>query len=324
MDPEAVKRAETRRYGVKVYTVRELLTDAAERATSPEAEAGLTTGLWDLDDASGGIRRQFVWVFGADTSWGKTSWLVAVADENLQRGKRVLIVSSEDPPRLYGDRLMARRASVGAKRLRDRKLWPQEIEAVDRVAKQARPDPVYINAVSMPAEEVAEKVRRIVRDERIDLVAFDYLQSFTSSTKHQDRRNEIRMIAKAFSAAVKDSDAAGIIFSQITVDVSKKHPDKHSIRESRDVSNAAEVIVLGYEPTEHIADKNGDTKINAGTKAIWVDKIKDGPKGFAVATNWDSTSACFRPTVRPTSEQPPSEYDHLTDFSDNYSERVAP
>src|SRR5690606_40381223 len=59
-----------------------------------------------------------IWVFGADTSWGKSSLFVSVADENLRRGKRILIVSAEDPPSLYGDRLLSRRAQVRSKERR--------------------------------------------------------------------------------------------------------------------------------------------------------------------------------------------------------------
>lgn len=293
IDPAAVKKAETKRYGVKLFTVRELLEGSRDRALSEKPVTGCTTGNYELDDVTGGIRPGHVWVVGADTSWGKSSFIVAVTDKNLELGKRVLIVSSEDPPSMYGDRLMARRAKVPAKALRDRRLNDEEQEQVRRVVRRAKPDPVYINAVAMPAEDVAAKVQAIIKAETIDLVAFDYLQEFVSKARHQDRRNEVRSVAKILRSAVKESGAAGIILSQITVDASKDHPDKHSIRESRDVSNAAEVILLGFEPKKAISDKDGNTKIFEGEEAIWVDKVKDGPKGFAVRMAWEGSTASF-------------------------------
>ena len=110
----------------RVHTVRDLLTGARKRVSEMSKEDICTTGHYKLDKITGGIRKGFCWLFGADTSFGKSSWLISVADENILDDKRVMIVSSEDTEEIYGDRLMIRRAQVDAMRFRDRKLDPAE------------------------------------------------------------------------------------------------------------------------------------------------------------------------------------------------------
>ena len=89
----------------RILTVRDLLIESRERACSAESRKrdNCVTGVQELERAAGGIRPGFVWVVGGDTNTGKSTWLVHVADENLKRGKRVLIVSVEDAPSLYGN-----------------------------------------------------------------------------------------------------------------------------------------------------------------------------------------------------------------------------
>ncbi len=276
----------------KVLTVKELLESAADRALGRKPREFCTTGVQRLDDATGGLRPGHVWVFGADTNWGKSSYLVMLADVNMKNGKRVLIVSSEDDHSMYGDRLMVRRARVGAKRFRDRELTPEEMTRVTKVLSEARPDPVFLDARGKSAELVAKEVKWAIAQHNIDLVAYDYLQEFRAVKRYQDRRNEVSEVAAMLREAVKTSGKTGIIFSQITVSADKRYPDKHSIRESRDVSNAAEVIALGFTPAESLMRPDGSVAVEAGKKAILIDKAKDGIKG-AVQLMWSEEMAAF-------------------------------
>ena len=135
----------------------------------------------------------------------------------------------------------------------------------------------------------------------IDLVAWDYLQEFRTKERHQDERVKYREIAAQMRNVTKGANIAGLILSQITVSETKKTPDKHSIRECRDVSNAAEVVVLGFTPEADIKDSDQKVLVAAGRKCIKVDKAKDGQKRN-VEMEWDHDSACFNATERPRSE----------------------
>lgn len=76
-------------------------------------------------------------------------------------------------------------------------------------------------------------------------------------------------------------------------------PNRHNIRECRDIANAAEVILIAFEPEKDILDANGEVAVHAGTKCVHVDKVKNGPKGAKVPLEWDATSACFNAVKDP-------------------------
>ncbi len=131
-------------------------------------------------------------------------------------------------------------------------------------------------------------------------MAYDYLQAFDSDKRHEDRRNQVSYVARTLTNVVKLANVSGIIFSQITVQEGKSHPDKHSIRESRDVSNAAEVVMLGFTPEKPIVRKSDNVQLaRAGDRCVLLDKVKDGPKGGLFPLVWDENSACFDVTLEP-------------------------
>lgn len=276
----------------RVHTVRELLSAAALRSMSREHSSTCTTGHHRLDDITGGIRRGFTWLFGADTSFGKSSWLISVADENLKRGKRVLICSSEDMPDVYADRLLARRANIRAKALRDRRLLKSEASRVAEVVNSAEAVPVYLDARRWPVEDLTQHLKVIIKEEKIDIVAFDYIQEFQSKKRWQDERVKYREIASQLRHVAKDANISALLFSQLTLSQDTKIPNRSNIRECKDIANASEVIVIGFEPDKEIPTAKGPA-IEAGTKCLFVDKCKNGPRGIKFPMFWNDISASF-------------------------------
>jgi replicative DNA helicase len=293
----------------RVLTVRDLLRGSRIEADRKDKRSLTTTGNYKLDSITGGMMPGFVWVFGADTSWGKSSFLVMVVDENLKRKKRTLIVSVEDSEKLYGDRLMLRRTRNSANRLRGKKVTEEERDRMIAAESAAEEQPVFLDARGRGVEWVSRNVKQVVKEQDIDVVAYDYLQAFDNEKPQQDRRNQVTYIARTLTDITKSLDKTGIIFSQITVEKGKPMPDKHSIRESRDVSNAAEVVLLGFFPEKDVMGPSREPGrppelvVAAGERAILVDKCKNGPRGAILAMPWDNDSACFETVVDPEAER---------------------
>jgi replicative DNA helicase len=283
----------------RIYTVSEMLNGAARRLSQPERRAlRCTTGSYKLDRITGGIFAGHTWLFGADTSWGKSAWLLSVADENIALGKRVLIVSAEDTEDIYGDRLLVRRADLDATNFRDGRLELDDHRKITEVCARAPAVPVYCDARRYPVEELAGHLRMLIREHKIDLVAFDYVQEFVSRRRYQDDRVKYKEIASTLRHVTKDEKIAGILFSQLTIDEKTKIPTRRNIRECRDMANAAEAILIGFTPSEDITAKRpGDGEVivaDAGTKCIFVDKVKNGPRNRVVPLPWNERSAAFQ------------------------------
>lgn len=322
VSPKAKQDAEDAR---RLKTVRQILGDAAKRALEKRSEQRIiTTGHWRLDRDTGGFRPKQVWVFGADTSWGKSSQLLMVADENIKRGRRVLIVSGEDPSEIYADRLLVRRSGdaktrINTYRMQHNLLDEDERRRVIEVASRAEDEPVYFEAMGKSVEWVCKRLRRIVPEEGIDLIAFDYLQAFDQEKPQNDRRLQLNYICRTMTDTIKELGTAGIIYSQITPPDEGKGkgggvPGKYSIRDSKDVSNGAEVIAIGFEPAKDMTSKEGRLLAAAGTKVIHLAKNKPGPgpKGKLYQMNWDGAHGCFDVVEDPMSYQHPEDFDDIT------------
>lgn len=285
----------------RILTVRQLVEGSAKRAQEPRARGACTTGHYKLDALTGGIRPGHCWVFGAETSWGKSSWAILLTDLNLKQRRGVLIVSFEDSEGVYGDRLLARRADVSATRIRDGKLAPDELSRVAGVVSRAEDAPVFLDARGKSAEWACDGIRGLCEEHPdIQLVIVDYLQEARSAKKHQDRKNEVSFVASLIRSTIKRLGRAGIIMSQLTAEEGER-PGKYSIRESKDAAMGAEGILLGFYSSDNgktACARDGD-KGGKPERVILVAKAKDGPVGYAITQPWNERWAGFEVVGNP-------------------------
>jgi replicative DNA helicase len=290
----------------RLLTVKQLLTTSMAGALKKKDTKNLlTTGHWEIDRDTDGFRNECVWVFGAKSSWGKSSYLIMIADENIKKRKRVLIVSAEDSPGIYGDRLMIRRSRVDRYRFTLGCLSDDEKGRVRDVVLRGEDVPVYLDARGKGIEWTAKRVRQLVQSENIDLVAWDYLHAFEKDKRIDDPRLGFNYIARVMTDTTKTTGRAGIIFAQVTPDNKELVPDMYTIRDTKDVVNAAEVVGIGFEPRAKIErDQDGQKIIvaEAESKAIVLAKNKPGPgpKGRVYGMTSDKDHQCFDVTPNPS------------------------
>lgn len=298
----------------QVLTVRDILLASSERALSKNHVDTLTMGHYRLDRLTGGFRPSMAWLFGADTSWGKSSFLISVCDENIKAGRKCLIVSSEDSEETYGDRLMVRRSKVNAQNYRDQRLSNDEIRRVTEQQAISEDVPVFVPAYARegekgkgadgwPLEDLLPHLGKICREQKIDLIAFDYLGEFTTKRRFQDERLKYKWMAGLMRKFIRVLKIRGIVFSQLTITSETKIPNRHNIRECRDVANGSDGILIGFEPDVDVKDRDGRVLVEAGQKCIHGDKVKNGPRGWKVPMAWNEASACFDAVKDPEVER---------------------
>lgn len=275
--------------GAKARTVRESLSVAYKHATERDRKPGCRTISKELDRATGGVVHGGVHLLAAPTSWGKSSFIVGTANRALRDNQRPLIVTFEDPERMFGSRLFLTRTNVHAMRLREARLLNEEHRKLADALADAEDIPWLLPALGRSAEAVAADIRSLVIAHGIDLVMIDYMQRIRLAARSQDRRNEINTICYLLTDAIKESGAGGILFSQITEDAS----GKLKARESEDMHNSAETVLFGKKKITQDVNSDGKKVGEKMEREIWVEKVKEGPVGFSVPLNWNPHSACF-------------------------------
>lgn len=290
--PVREQRHRQERQPIVAISMRDMFNAVVERARLGVPEFGVSTCHPVLDDLIGGFRKGKITALGARTSFGKSSYLIMVMDEAMRAGHRCILVSSEDSEDTFGQRFMARRASVNASRLRVNKCSDGEIQRMESRAKQAEVAPFFINAVGRNVEDVCEYLAELCKSEPPALVAFDYLQAMRTRRRSQDRRNEVTHIAQEIGSTIKNIGAAGIVVSQFKrpdTGNPNKRPTMFDLKESGDIENMVEHVILGHR-------ENGSLLIN-------VAKNKDGPMPEQdeewLELPYDIVTASFKVGVRP-------------------------
>lgn len=267
--------------GLPLVTGRELMQGLADDLKRRQPISFCTTGLRDLDAQTGGLRAGWVAVIGADTSWGKTAWISMLCDRNVFFGKRILIVSTEDPLVAYRDRLLCRRAGVEFTRMRDRVLDSYEINRLVDEAERLEDGLFYLSGEGIPVETLAGQIRAACAAHQINLVVFDYIHAAITEKQFtgSERPREIAYIGRTITSAIKQARAAGVLFAQLTMPTEGRRPTKESIRDSKDLIKAAEIVLIGY--------------YDRGERACSVEKAKFGKKGKQLGMPWNDRTANF-------------------------------
>jgi hypothetical protein len=267
------KKSAVELYGVA--TMRSMYLEVLKRSEKGP-ERGFTTGVRELDIILGGLRRGNVTLLAAQTSWGKSSFGVMTTLSNAGTEGRPLVVSTEDQQLMYARRMVSRECRINSIRLRDNKLDMDDLRKLTTAAKEAPDDPIFLDAIGVgkDVEWVAKAISALVHEFGISVVIADYLQRFKTRKQFgPDKKNQTTYIAETLSDAVKNGKAAGLFLSQLKR--TDKEPTTNDVKESGDLENMAEHIVIGWRKIDPPAAREEGVPVEH--RLFNVPKNKDGP-----------------------------------------------
>jgi hypothetical protein len=290
----------TERY--QLVELRALCFEVLAEAKAGGAKRGHTTGHYQIDAMLCGLRPTHVALLAAPTSWGKSSFGVMVADENLALGVPVLVVSVEDSKIMYGKRIVARRSGVNALRLRDNDCSADEIRRIEATAFNAQAEPFLLSGVGKTVEYIAQGIRDLVAERKIGIVICDYVQRFRTAKHSGDRRNQVTYVAETLSDAIKTSGAAGVLLSQLKR-TDGRAPTMDDVKESGDLENMAEHVLIGHR-TQEARPKWGNEDEPPWKRFLFIPKNKDGPTSTGeIVCPFNEVTASFDRVKDPEAER---------------------
>jgi replicative DNA helicase len=274
----------------EAYTERQLADMLGK--FDPKEAAGFRTGIGRLDN-HGGLKPEHCAILGADTSWGKSSMIVAMASEMKRHGAKVVIFSLEDKPRVYAQRFASRNYGIPANEWSSSKERP--VEVVDRIEKYRKDADMYrphvIDAIGIPAERVKHWVEIVVTNYDTDVVFVDYVGCLHVSGKStENRRLEIHKVVGELQHTIKQAGASGVFASQLTMPKGGGMPTRECLRDCRDLAHQSELVLIGYY--EDAQSGNREDR----ERWIFCDKNKTGEAAWKEQLAWDHHTASFQYT----------------------------
>jgi replicative DNA helicase len=241
----------------------------------------LSTGLREVDEALGGLRRKEMTVIGAKMSNGKTAVAMNIKSHALltSETQKVLINVFENP-----DQVPTRTAAIVSGLPLEWFVKPHTIS-----------DSQYLQVKNALALLEAFKDRVLVMNSaslmdmrgacdafKPDIIILDYLQKYAQrycSGKDGLYAHEVGRVASEVQDLAKDYNAHSLLFSQLARRATgerNRQPEVPDLKESGDIENCADNILLLWWPWRDVAAEGGGGKDPCDYYVI-VAKNKLGP-----------------------------------------------
>ncbi len=226
---------------------------------------------WDrLDNALKGLRPGQNVIVAADTGRGKTSAACQIATHALRQGKSVLYWSMEMPARALFGRMVGQ--LVGGRA--DGHPTFQERERERSAVGILCETPVFFDCHSRTVPSFCASIRQVRQKTRLGLIVVDYLGLIRSAGKAESRTREVGENSRALKLAAMDFNLPFLVLSQFSRQKEGAKPSIHSLKESGDVENDADVILLLIA---------GELSKDAPTPVeVFIGKQREGSAGWGI------------------------------------------
>ncbi|OGC45430.1 replicative DNA helicase [candidate division WWE3 bacterium RBG_19FT_COMBO_34_6] len=245
-----------------------------ELSKTKGALRGVPTGLKTLDRMLSGLQRENLVILAARPSVGKSSMALNIAQHaSVNHNIGVAIFSLEMGKEAIVDRLISSQGDIDNWRITTGNLEPDDFEKYGIAAGELSEAPIFID--DTPGQGVLEmrtKARRLLLDNKIELIIVDYLQ-LVRSQKQESRVQEVSDISQALKNLARELKVPVLALSQLSRAVEQrggeKRPQLSDLRDSGSIEQDADIVIFLYRPDE-------EDRENA---KLIVAKHRNGPTG---------------------------------------------
>jgi replicative DNA helicase len=245
---------------------RSTFAQAAQAALTASIEArqrkglsGITTGLADLDYATGGLQRRDLVLLGARPSMGKTTLGTSLARHAAESGEGVGIFSLEMDSaklgaRMVSDLALKRNRRVPYQDMIAGRLSDQQEEWTAQALEAHAALPILIDdASNLSISEIRAKAETMMEDAEargvtLGLLVVDHLGLVAPSARYKgNRNNEIGEVTSGLKAMAREYDMAVLLLSQLSRQVEtreNKRPLLSDLRDSGNIEQDADAVMF--------------------------------------------------------------------------------
>jgi len=256
----------------------QIIEDAGglDRLVRPDLfEPGIPTPWPALNRLIIGLRPGQLIVVGARPAVGKTAFISQVAAYAAQRGKHAALFSFE----MSGSELLLRTActvaGIDAHKLRaghstqaERAALVRAIDALDAGLRIYDEPAATVGAIRAAC-------RKAKAQDRLNLVAVDYLQLMEAPGRRENRVQEITEISRGLKLLASELGVPLIAAAQLNrqPENERRKPGLADLRDSGSIEQDADLVLMLHRPSE--PPRNSQTE-------VFVRKHRNGPTGAVI------------------------------------------
>jgi len=241
---------------------------------------GLSTGIYDLDIATGGMSRSDLIIVAGRPSMGKSALAINIGRSITEdsRGGPVSIFSLEMSAKQLIQRILADETSIPINRIRSADLSEQEKEELEKAIEEIPWENFIINDVGYnDINSLKSSLRKEKRENNISGAIIDYIQLIENMNlgRNSSRENIVADVTRGLKGMAKELDIPIIALSQLNRGLeqrSNKRPMMSDLRESGAIEQDADIILFVYREYVYTQEANVRNKAE-----IIIGKNRNGP-----------------------------------------------
>jgi replicative DNA helicase len=211
---------------------------------------GTPTGFARFDSRSGGLQKSDLIVVAADTSQGKTSLAVTMAmNAATQGGVSIAMYSMEMKKEQIAARMMSIKSGVPANEIMYSRLTDEQFDRIDRGIAALHGRKIYFDDRSTSnIDAIISSIRSLKAKFDIGGAIVDYLQILNVNMKGANKEAQMGEAARRLKNLAKELDIWIMALSQLNRDSVNHQPSLARLRDSGQIAEAADVVMLIYRP----------------------------------------------------------------------------
>lgn len=231
--------------------MRSLNEIMVKNATTGTVTTGTKTGL-DRFDEKGGLQKSDLIIVAGETSQGKTSLALCMTRHAIENDARVAFYSMEMTKEQLTARLLSAKTNIPANNiLYSGELNPSELRLIDEARGKLPGENLFFDDKSTSnIDSILLSIRMLKMQKDIDGAVVDYLQILNVNSKSTSFSREQAMgdAARRFKNLAKELNIWIIALSQLSRDSTCPEPNLNRLRDSGQIGEAADVVILVYRP----------------------------------------------------------------------------
>ena len=252
--------------------IKHFLKDVEIRMNS-EGLLGIASGFQDIDKFTGGWQDTDLIIVGGASSMGKTSFALALAYNAAKFTNTPTVIFSYEMSALQLIRRLASMESeINNKYITNGTINNDELKKIHESIGNIQQIPLNIDEGNITSlAYLVHRIKEYVKTKNVKLVMIDYLQLVSSKNKSGSREQEVSKVARTLKNLAKELNITVIALSQLNRGVGMRNnskPTLSDLRESGEIEQAADVVMLIYRPEYYGIEYNDDGKESKGTANI--------------------------------------------------------
>lgn len=282
-----VSESHIRKNYVGLRTIMKEAMDELElRKEHQDGLTGVPSGFSALDRVTSGWQKSDLIIIAARPGMGKTAFIVSALRNAAVDFKRpVALFSLEMSSVQLVNRLISAEAELEGDKIKKGTLADHEWEQLIYKTRNLTDAPIFIDDTpALTILELRAKSRRLVSQNKVELIIIDYLQLMSGEkTGGGNREQEIAHISRSLKGLAKELSVPVIALSQLSRAVETRGGDKRphlsDLRESGSIEQDADLVMFLYRPEYYNITEDENGMPTAGMGEIIIAKHRNGSLG---------------------------------------------